>query len=248
MLLCTYMDITISRCPRRSSRGVVPRSYFLDVESSASTESDGISGPYSQHQINLDNLCAKPISQVEGPQEVRQEKSTTNDVPLSDHCLSPSHGLNVTEFARALQDDSDDDPDEVESAPDPSHDIVHGYRVKIEIAHLLRDIFKKYGDITVDANVKCHYPSIISFFLERLCAVFQRLEKTKLSDLTLHEINEMIGELQCIESQNINAKWLLEKVQEISEARTNLKKYMMFEDEAEKYIQSNDSIHKEVEV
>ncbi|KAH6784839.1 hypothetical protein C2S52_009798 [Perilla frutescens var. hirtella] len=121
------VNIAISRYPRRSSRGVVPQSYFLSVESSASTESGGIFGPYSQHQINLDDLCAKHVSQVEGPQEVatqphdlngdsqppreddvvsrvkvRQEKSTTNVVPPSDHCLSPSHGLNVTEFARAL--------------------------------------------------------------------------------------------------------------------------------------------------
>ncbi|KAH6755223.1 hypothetical protein C2S53_016892 [Perilla frutescens var. hirtella] len=261
----------LHNCSLQPAKDPGYENYMDGVKSSASTGSRGHSGPYSQHQINLDDLCAKLVSQVEGPQEVApqpqdlnadsqppredgvvsrvevmQEKSTTNDVPPSDRFLSPSHSLNVTEFARALRDDSDDDPDEVESASDPSHDIVHGHRVKIEIAPLLRKIFKKYGDITVDTNVKC--PSILSFFLERLCAVYQRLEKTKLSDLTHHEINEMLVELQCIESQNINAKWLLEKVEEISEAKTSLKKYLMFKDEVGKCIQSNDSMRKEVVV
>ncbi|KAH6799544.1 hypothetical protein C2S51_036028 [Perilla frutescens var. frutescens] len=261
----------LQNCSVQPVKDQVCEDFVNDVKPPASTGSPSCSVPYSQHRTDLDDLCTELIPQIERPQEVApqlqdlngdsqpprendavshvkvmQEKSATNDVPPSNRCLSLSHSLNVTEFARVLQDDSDDDPDEVESAPDPSHDIVHGHRVNIEIAPLLTDIFKKYGDITVGTNVTS--PSILSFFLERLCAVYQRLEKKELSSLTHHEMNEMLVELEYIESQKINAKWLLEKVQEISEAKTILKKYVMFKDEAGKYIQSNDRMRKELEL
>ncbi|KAL0358029.1 UNVERIFIED_CONTAM: hypothetical protein Scaly_1488600 [Sesamum calycinum] len=121
------------------------------------------SAPVSKHWLDLDNLNTNLISQCQGHQDVldvlnrpvseicrvsgseeRAEKSTTDHVPRKSQCLSRSHSINLTEFARRLQDDLDDDPEEVESALDPAFDCINGHRVKIEIAPLVRVIFEKY--------------------------------------------------------------------------------------------------------
>ncbi|KAL0385701.1 UNVERIFIED_CONTAM: hypothetical protein Sradi_2964400 [Sesamum radiatum] len=207
------------------------------------------SAPVSKHSLDLDNLTTNLISQRQGPQDVldvhqpvtescrvsrgeeRPEKSTTDYVPRKSQCLSRSHSINLTEFARRLQDDLDDDPEEVESAIDPAFDCINGHRVKREIAPLLRVIFEKYGDITCESDVGSD--TILAFFLERLCAIFRRLEQTSFFDITNIELNDMLDQVCLFEREKLNVGWLREKLEYISQTKISFQEYLRFkEDEA----------------
>ena len=166
------------------------------------------------------------------------EKCKMYDGPSRNQPLSPSHSLNLTEFARGVGDD-DEEGEEVESAP-----TVRGHRVKAEIAPLVGAIFDKYGDITATSSVKS--PSIMaSYFLERLCDMYQRLEKKTFQDITRADINGMLNELHQYQAEKFNVEWLLDKVKQISEMRSNTKRYLALKGEATKYIEANERMEKE---
>ncbi|XP_042012821.1 uncharacterized protein LOC121761256 [Salvia splendens] len=169
------------------------------------------------------------------------EKCKTYDGPsTNNHCVSASHSLNLTEFAKRPKDD--DDEDEVESAL-----CIRGHKVKPEIAALVGAIFDKYGDITAESRVKS--PSIIvSLFLERLCNVYQRLEQRKLAEITHAEINEMLDELYHYENQKFNVRWLLEKVERIYEANRDAEKYLLVKEKAAKCREANERIEEVIEM
>lgn len=181
------------------------------------------------------------------PDEGIPKKSRTNEViPTSSVCLSPTRSLNLTEFARGLGDDSDDETDEVESAPDPAYGYVYSHRVKTEIVHLIRAIFGRYGDITSECSVKSR--EIISFLLERLADVYQRLEQRKLPELTRGEIDKMMDELRFLEAQKLNIRWLLEKLESVSETKIRFQKYLMAREEEAKCALSCEAIERTLEM
>ncbi|KAL1567925.1 hypothetical protein AAHA92_03344 [Salvia divinorum] len=217
---------------------VVPKLEFPTRDDPVSTSPS----PLIQHNPDIDDpFQLQSEMALVAYAEPIQEKCKTYDGPSSNRCLSPSHSLNLTEFARGLGDD-DDDEDEVESAPS-----VHGHKVKAEIAPLVGAIFDTYGDITANSNVKS--PSIMaSFFLERLCDVYQRLEKTRFQDITRAEINDMLDELHQYQAQKFNVEWLLEKVKQISEVRrSSTKSYLAFKGEATKCIKANERMGQEIQ-
>lgn len=238
-----------------------------DVDTSVSTRSPSWSLPVSM----------EPISQCQGPQDAQQvapqaaslqdlldsyppssenyvvshigdkpEKSTTNYVHRNSRCLSTSQSLNITEFAKRLQDDLDDDPEEVESAFGPAFDCVNGHKVKIEIASLLRAIFEKYGDITTGTDVKSS--KILSLFLERVCDIYERLERTTFFDVTCIELNDMLDEVRYFEREKLNVRWLLERLEYISQTKISFQEYLSVKEEEAKYDASIGSLEMELEV
>ncbi|KAL0421179.1 UNVERIFIED_CONTAM: hypothetical protein Slati_3140800 [Sesamum latifolium] len=216
----------------------------------------------SKHWLDLDNLNTNLISQSQGPQDVldvyrpvtescrvshgeeRPEKRTTDYVPRKSQCLSRSHSINLTEFARRLQDDLDDDPEEVESAIDPAFDCINGHRVKREIAPLLRVIFEKYGDITSESDVGSD--TILAFFLERLCAIYRRLEQTSFFDITNIELNDMLDQVPLFEREKLNVGWLREKLEYISQTKISFQKYLRLKEDEAKHDASIGSLEKEL--
>ncbi|KAG8373233.1 hypothetical protein BUALT_Bualt11G0002400 [Buddleja alternifolia] len=133
-----------------------------DVDMSISAES----APINKHRSDLDNLTSKPRPVHYEPSkgdyvlphgENQPEKSIKNPGRAQS---------NITEFAKRLRDDLEDDPEEVESALDPTLEDVNGHKVKREFEPLVRSIFNKYGDITRESNFAS--PNLRSLLLEHL--------------------------------------------------------------------------------
>ncbi|XP_042042643.1 uncharacterized protein LOC121787860 [Salvia splendens] len=183
----------------------------------------------------------------------RQTRSSTVDTPqlsfkpalrvtIRKDTVVPKPEFPTSDDPSLLEGSNDDDDgEEVESAPS-----VHGHRVKAKFAPLVGAIFNKYGDITANSNIKS--PSIMaSFFLERLCDMYQRLEKKTFQDFTRAEINGMLDNLQH-QAQKFNVEWLLEKVKQISEVRrSSTERYLALKGEATKYIEANERMEKEIQ-
>ncbi|KAL8489553.1 hypothetical protein ACS0TY_024976 [Phlomoides rotata] len=191
----------------------------------------------SNHQLyTLDDLDMQLISQCQeahqaAPQPAPNqlpEKSTNSHVGRTSQCTS----LNITEFAQRHQGDTDDDVDEVQSALDPAFIFVNGHKVKKEYGPLLSAVFEKYGDITRESEGKP--PTMISFFLERTCVIFERLKGMKFSQTTHKDLNEMLDEVRFLESQKLNLSWLHEKLQYISETRMSFREYMTLKEEGKR--------------
>ncbi|KAL2253476.1 UNVERIFIED_CONTAM: hypothetical protein Sindi_0142300 [Sesamum indicum] len=232
-----------------------------NVDKFVSPGSTDQSAPVSKHWLYLDNLNTNLISQCQGPQDVLDVHR-----PVSESCRVPhgeerperapltmflekaraSHSINLTEFARRLQEDLDDDPEEVESAIDPAFDCIYGHRVKIEIAPLLRVIFEKYGDITSESDVGSD--TILAFFLERLCAIYRRLEQTSFLDITNIELNDMLDQVRLFEREKLNVGWLREKLEYISQTKIGFQEYLRFKEDEAKHDASIGSLEKELVV
>lgn len=189
----------------------------------------------------LENNVMSPGAVVVPQVEHTVETCKTYDGPSTNNrCLSASHSLNLTEFAKRPKDD--DDEDEVESAL-----CIRGHKVKPEIAALVGAIFGKYGDITEESSAKS--PSIVaSLFLERLCNIYQRLEQRKFAELTHAEVNEMLDELYHYEKQKFNVRWLLEKVERIYEANKDAEEYLLEKEKAAKCMEANERIEEVIEM
>ncbi|KAK4429948.1 hypothetical protein Salat_1295500 [Sesamum alatum] len=233
-----------------------------NVDKSVSAGFTDHSVPVSKHWLDLGNLNSNLSSQCQGPQDVldayrhvsencrlshddeRPEKSTTDYVPRKRQCLSRSHSINLTEFARKLQEDLDDDPEEVESAIDPAFECVNGHRVKIEIAPLIRVIFEKYGDITSESDVGS--ASILAFFLEHLCDIYKRLEQTTIFDITNIELNDMLDQVRLFEREKLNVGWLRERLEYISQTKISFQEYLRFKEDEAKHDASIGSLEKEL--
>ncbi|KAA8531926.1 hypothetical protein F0562_006357 [Nyssa sinensis] len=110
--------------------------------------------PSASQEVIFD--CHLPIMETNVASEIignRQEESA-NFCNRKDEPPSLSHSLNLTEMAEILDDDSSD-PDEVASALDSALVTVNGYRVKPELAPLLRAVFLKHNDISFKSYIIC---------------------------------------------------------------------------------------------
>lgn len=198
-----------------------------------STGSHCWSGPSDSNHLyyTLDDLDMQLFTQFQDALQAEDripEKSTTSNVGQTSRCTS----LNITEFARRHQDDTDDDLDEVNSSLDPAFVFVNGYRVKKEYGPLLSAIFEKYGDITKESEGKP--PNIVSFFLERACAIFERLKGMKFSQATQKDLTEMLDEVCFLESQKLNLGWLHEKLVYIRETKKSFRDYLTVKEEGKR--------------
>ncbi|GFQ04923.1 hypothetical protein PHJA_002636400 [Phtheirospermum japonicum] len=164
--------------------------------------------------------------------------------PTKSECSS-YHSFNVTEFAKRLHDDINEDPDEVneaESALGPGFTQVHGHRVKSEIAPLLEGIFVKHGDITAECTLES--PELRSHFLGRLCSVYDKLQQAKFPEKITHvELDEMLLVVRDCEKVKINVGWLRARIEYVSDTLTGYYKYLRFKErgaEYEKYVESKE--------
>lgn len=224
-----------------NAHGPVRESSVDDVK--PSTPSELIVGHFTEHAISV-NESQLPKEKNSEVQRHEKEKCNTVEAPRSSRCLSQTRSLNLTEYAKALQENSDEDEEEVNS--DPNHYYVHGHRVKKEIAGFVRSIFDKYGDPTKESDVM-NSTHIISFFFERMHEVYQKLEQKKFFDVTSAEINGMINDLQFFQKNKLEVGWLLEKLEHIAETKRSILKYVEITGEVEKFIESNKKIDKELE-
>lgn len=185
------------------------------------------SGP-SESNLNVElvsHFGREAASDKEDP-HIAPQKSTTSRVGRTSHCSS----LNITEFATTHQDDTDDD--EVQSAIDPAFVIVNGHKVNKEHGPLLCAMFQKYVDLTRECEGKP--PAIVSFYLERTCAIYERLKVTKFSQAKNKDLKEMLDEVKFLESQKLNLSWLREKLQYICDTKMSFRDYLASKEEGKR--------------
>ncbi|GAB4847478.1 hypothetical protein Ancab_026536 [Ancistrocladus abbreviatus] len=143
----------------------------------------------------------------------------SNHLSQEDNNLHRTTSINLTEMAEHLDDDLFDEVD--------SHNIplvtVSGYRVKPDLAPTLREIISKYGDIAANC---CKQSNILrSSLLENLCEIVQKLKGADIVQLTPIEIDNMLVLLRDIELDQVEVGWLLQRLNEIHEAKQLLKEY-----------------------
>ncbi|KAK3025006.1 hypothetical protein RJ639_044615 [Escallonia herrerae] len=141
-------------------------------------------------------------------------EETANNPSQNNKQTSQISSFNITEFAAMLGDDSD--ADEVASAADSALVTVNGYRVKVEVAPLLRSIFLKRGDISRASIFQS--PTARANALEMFCGIYQKLENAELKYVTLVELESMLGVVQDLESARLEVWWLRERLDKVCEA------------------------------
>ncbi|CAA0823521.1 Unknown protein [Striga hermonthica] len=150
----------------------------------------------------------------------RPEKSTTNIQERQ----SEAHSFNLTEYARGLHDNMEEDPDEeVESSLEPGFQLVRGHKVRTETVPLLECIFTRHGDITSETHLES--PISISNSLEQLCGVCGRLQQARFVDLTRIELESMLADVRDVERTGLRIVWLRERLEFISRAWMDYSKY-----------------------
>ncbi|KAH6768428.1 hypothetical protein C2S51_013764 [Perilla frutescens var. frutescens] len=135
-------------------------------------------------------------------------------------------------------------PQEIESSFNDAFEYVQGHRVKAEFAPLLKGIFHKYGDITRGSDVKSS--NLLSTFLERICHVYQRLERTNFLDLTRAEIDSMISELRHLESRKLSVGWILERLEYMSHTKISFQYQEWFKEQEAEFDASIDCLEKDL--
>ncbi|KAL9229541.1 hypothetical protein vseg_004997 [Gypsophila vaccaria] len=138
---------------------------------------------------------------VDGPQSAVEADSNATSLNLSDMLML------------------DDEFSSIDSKQIDASVTVAGYRVKKELAPILRSVLSKYGDIATDCKKSLEYRS---FLLENVCSIVKKLEVTEFVCLKKVEIESFHVLLKDIESE-IKVGWLLQRLEEIKEAKRLLK-------------------------
>ena len=127
--------------------------------------------------------------------------------------------FNLTEVAQLL--DEDDDCSSYIPESNTPLLTVEGYRVKPNFAPILRDILSKHGDIAANCGKKSI--AFRSLLVENVCSIVQILKATEFMSLTPLEIDSSLDLLRDIESNDVEVKWLHQRLHEIQEAKRLLK-------------------------
>ncbi|CAA0823519.1 Unknown protein [Striga hermonthica] len=163
-----------------------------------------------------------------------QEKSTASN-----------HSFNVTEFARRLHEDAEDDPEEeVESCIEPGFELVRGHKVRTETVPLVKSIFERHGDITSGSHMES--PISISNSLEQLCGVCARLQRARFVELRGIELESMLADVRDVERAGLRVVWLRERLEFISRACTDYNQYIRLKELVKEYDVSIGGLEKEL--
>ncbi|OMO56965.1 Phospholipase-like protein [Corchorus capsularis] len=159
----------------------------------------------------------------------------TNDEPPAE-----SHSNGFTWIADLAANGSH--PDEVQSELlDPALVSIHGYRVQEASAPILRKVIEKHGDIAM--NCISESMEIRSFLLDKVCEVVQKLQTSKLFQITKIEVTKMRTDVIHIGELKVNVGWLRKSLDEILEVLELIKLYPKFRELRKK----NNEIIKESE-
>lgn len=152
--------------------------------------------------------------------------------------------FNCTEIAAIVAKDCFE-PDEVASKADPALVTVNGYRVKEEMAPLLRSIIAKYEDI----GKECTFQSLEhrSYLMERVCEIYQSLEKTEPVLFTPMELKYMLQSVDDFELVRFDVRWLRQRLNEIKEAFQSSKGYSALKEALERNLIASKQKRKELD-
>ncbi|CAH9088529.1 unnamed protein product [Cuscuta europaea] len=145
-----------------------------------------------------------------------EQKPNTDERATASATVHPtrSETLHLTEILLA---GADDDMDDAISTQNSLTENVGGYKVRVEIAPLAKQIFTRYGDIVKESIFKSvEYRSSV---LETVCNICQRLRSTKFPDLTCQELQSMLNVGNDLEPVKVDIGWLHGRLKETFEAK-----------------------------
>ncbi|KAL3527149.1 hypothetical protein ACH5RR_011805 [Cinchona calisaya] len=209
----------------------------LDIENFTSILLSQSERPEECHPVSPviqfhENLTEKNFIATEANVEINVRTDAPEKIaagPMGKvHQMSRSPSFSLTEMAQMSNDEFFDDV-EVESAIDPALVTVHEYRVKEEVAPLVRAILAKHGDIAKDCTLES--PRARSLFLEMVCGICQKLEKTRFVDITTFELNVLLRDICDLERMKMDVKWLHQRIDEISYVKCLLRDYSQLKKE-----------------
>ncbi|XP_059623566.1 uncharacterized protein LOC132266651 [Cornus florida] len=183
----------------------------------------------NNHQLLIE---ANEASNIVGS---RPEGSANNCNQREEH-QGQTSSFNLTGMAEMLDDDDSCDLNEVGSSYDSALVMVNGYRVKPELAPLLRAIFLKHGDIAKD----CSLLSITtrSSLLDVISSIVQKLQATEFKLITADELTSLLEQVRDLESVKMEVGWLRQRLADISEAMQLFKGYSSLKGEHRRRIQA----------
>ncbi|GLT44584.1 hypothetical protein SLA2020_184700 [Shorea laevis] len=123
-------------------------------------------------------------------------------------------------------------------------DSVSEYRVKAELAPILKAVFLKHGNIV--ANSSLNSMQCLSSLLEVVCGIIQSLKAVKFEELTEVELESMITSVRDLESLKVEVGWLGKRLDEITEALPLAKHCSSLKEERSKNLQDIEKMEKEV--
>ncbi|XVF59760.1 hypothetical protein PTKIN_Ptkin07bG0301800 [Pterospermum kingtungense] len=122
--------------------------------------------------------------------------------------------------------------------------IVGEYKVKPELAPILKSVLLKHGDIVANSSlssIQCR-----SCLLEIVCGIILKLQQVKFKDLTEHELHSMVSCVSDLESVSLQISWLHERLDEIVETVKLLKQCSTLKEEKRKSLQEIEELEIEI--
>ncbi|XP_029127271.1 MATH domain and coiled-coil domain-containing protein At3g58340 [Cajanus cajan] len=127
--------------------------------------------------------------------------------------------LDLTKMVNMWDNEGDDEVNSIGQSP--PMETVEGYQVKPEYVPILRKVFTKYGDVFKNSLVSTM--TFRSMLLEMICHMISDLLDKNLDRISENELHNMIALANEIKNMKVNIEWLHIRLEEILEARQNLK-------------------------
>ncbi|XVE87412.1 hypothetical protein DITRI_Ditri18aG0115500 [Diplodiscus trichospermus] len=119
------------------------------------------------------------------------------------------------------------------------------YTVKPELAPILRAVLLKHGDIA--ANSTLNSMQCRSSLLEIACGIIQKLQETKMENVTELELQSMVTSVSDLESVKLQISWLHKRLDEIVEAVRLVKHASALNEDKRKILEEIEKMEKELE-
>ncbi|KAL9677195.1 hypothetical protein QQ045_005423 [Rhodiola kirilowii] len=117
------------------------------------------------------------------------------------------------------------------------------YKVKEEFTQTAQFIFSKHGDIVVD----CLFEGTLRMnALQSTCAIYENLKRSKLSFVTVAELESMRNDVKDLEKARLKVSWLAGRLDEIYEAKLCMERSSLMDEEREKNQQCIETLEKEL--
>ncbi|GKV41475.1 hypothetical protein SLEP1_g49006 [Rubroshorea leprosula] len=123
-------------------------------------------------------------------------------------------------------------------------DSVREYRVKADLALILKNVFLKHGNIVENSSLNSM--QCLSSLLEVVCGIIQRLQAVEFEELTEVELESMITSVRDLEYLKVEVGWLNKRLDEITQALPLAKHCSSLKEERGKNLQDIEKMEKEV--
>ncbi|KAG9129231.1 hypothetical protein Leryth_006497 [Lithospermum erythrorhizon] len=142
-------------------------------------------------------------------------------LPLAKDCkLNGEASRNLTDLVQKLNKNVSD-AEEVDSATHLDSVMVAGYKVKGEVAPVLREILTEHGDIASECILQT--PETRAALLESVCMIYRELEP-KFPNITSLVVTNMQARIKDLETVRLRVEWLYKRLEEVSNMKNLLDK------------------------